>query len=358
MDIACIFGLLCLPQQTGGVAAKPVAPWTSPYLPGKTTLIASLAEWEEERRRIREGMVQAFGWPGDPGLRPPLDVRVHSESQEKNYTRKKITYAVERGIDGKGERVPAWLLVPKELKAGDRRPGILCLHQTNGALGKDEPVGLGGLPHLHLAKELAGRGFVCLVPDYPSFGEYTYDWKNNPYASGSIKAVTNNIRGIDLLASLPQVDSLKIGAVGHSLGGHNAMFTAAFEPRIRAVVTSCGFTRMARYYNGDLRGWTSDRYVPRIKERYGLDPARVPFDLPGVLALLAPGALFINAPEKDSNFAVLGVRETVDQLTPLYAWLGAPRALAVEYPDCGHDFPDEVREKAWIFLERQLDLKK
>jgi len=356
MHVICLVSLLCLSQQTSDAGAA--ATWTSSFVPGRTTPIANLPQWEEERRRIREGMVLAFGWPGDPGLRPPLDLREQSQSDEKTYTRTKISYAIEKAADGTVERIPAWLLVPKGLKAGERRPAILCLHQTNGALGKDEPVGLGGLPHLHLAKELAGRGFVCLVPDYPSFGEYAYDWKKNPYASGSIKAVTNNIRAIDLLASLPQVDPLKIGAVGHSLGGHNAMFTAAFEPRIRALVTSCGFTRMARYYNGDLRGWTSDRYVPRIKERYGLDPARVPFDLPGILALLAPAALFINAPEKDSNFAVVGVRETVDQLTPLYRWLGAPKALAVEYPDCGHDFPDDVREKAWVFLERQLDFNK
>ena len=31
------------------------------------------------------------------------------------------------------------------------------------------------------------------------------------------------------------------GALGHSLGGHNAIFTAVFDPRLKVVVSSCGF---------------------------------------------------------------------------------------------------------------------
>ena len=46
------------------------------------------------------------------------------------------------------------------------------------------------------AKELAQRGLVCLVPDYPSFGDYAYDFAKSPHPSGSIKAIWNNIRGV------------------------------------------------------------------------------------------------------------------------------------------------------------------
>lgn len=333
-------------------------PWISQFVPGKSNPISGRPQWEEERHRIRLGMVEAFGWPGDPKLRPPLKIETLTQVDEGAYWRRKIRYAVEWGPGGSLESVPAWLLIPKGIGAGQRRPAALCLHQTNGALGKDEPVGLGGLPHLHLAKELALRGWVCLAPDYPSFGEYAYDWKKNPYASGSIKAVTNNLRGVDLLVSLPEVDSTRIAAVGHSLGGHNALFTAAFEPRLAAVVTSCGFTRMARYYNGDLKGWTSDRYVPRIRDRYGLSPAKVPFDMPGILALTAPSVLFVNAPVNDDNFQVLGVKETMEQVQPLYQWLGVPSRVKASYPVCGHDFPDDVRKEAWEFLESHLGAPK
>ena len=47
-----------------------------------------------------------------------------------------------------------------------------------------------------------------------------------------MKAIWNNVRAIDLLESLPEVDPDAIGCVGHSLGGHNGLFTAAFDTRI------------------------------------------------------------------------------------------------------------------------------
>src|SRR6185295_14380807 len=96
-----------------------------------------------------------------------------------------------------------------------RTAAMLCLHQTT-KIGKGEPAGLGGLKTLHYAHELANLGFVCLVPDYPSFGDYSYDFKTagSHFASGSMKAVWNNLRAVDLLESLPEVDHDHIGCIG------------------------------------------------------------------------------------------------------------------------------------------------
>jgi hypothetical protein len=54
------------------------------------------------------------------------------------------------------------------------------------------------------------------------------------------------------------------------------------------MVTSCGFTSMRKYKNGDLTGWEGQRYMPLIAQKYGKDPARVPFDFPDSLVALAP----------------------------------------------------------------------
>lgn len=48
--------------------------------------------------------------------------------------------------------------------------------------------------------------------------------------------ITDNIRAVDLLSSLPFVDSLKIGATGSSGGGNQTMWLAAMDERIRAAV--------------------------------------------------------------------------------------------------------------------------
>ena len=39
---------------------------------------------------------------------------------------------------------------------------------------------------------------------------------------------------------------------------------------MKAVVTSCGWTPFGDYYGGNITGWTSDRYMPRLKDAYGL----------------------------------------------------------------------------------------
>ncbi len=196
--------------------------------------------------------------------------------------RKKITFAAEPG-----DRVPAWLLCPDDPPAATRRPAILCLHQTI-AIGKDEPVGLGTNPDLQYAHELADRGYVTLSPDYPNFGEYHLNVYNLGYQSATMKAIWNNLRAVDLLCSLKEVDPERIGAIGHSLGGHNAIFTALFDSRIKAVVSSCGFNAFPCYYNGNIAGWSHQGYMPRLRTVHGLDLKKVPFDFPELIAALAP----------------------------------------------------------------------
>ncbi len=71
-----------------------------------------------------------------------------------------------------------------------------------------------------------------LAPDYPSFGDAEgYDFAGDDYESGTMKGIVNHIRGVDLLVSRDDVDPNRLAVVGHSLGGHNAMFVAAFDQR-------------------------------------------------------------------------------------------------------------------------------
>ena len=241
-------------------------------------------DWAERVAHIRANMQQAMGPLPEARRWVPLDVEVVSEEKTAKYVRRKVRFTPEEG-----DRVPAWLLIPHELPASGKAPAMLCLHQTTG-IGKDEPVGLGGLKSLHYAHELAERGYVCLVPDYPSFGEYPYDFKKKGahFASGSMKAIWNNIRAVDLLEALPQVNPSRIGVIGHSLGGHNALFTAVFDERLKAIVSSCGFTPAHDYYGGKLAGWTSDRYMPRIRDVYENNADKIPFDFYEIIGALAP----------------------------------------------------------------------
>ncbi len=317
---------------------------------GHETPIDTAVQWHMRVSHIRDGMQQAMGPLPSEDKRVPLDMTVVSQEKTDKYLRQKIHYTPEPG-----DRVPAWLLIPNQLSADRQSAAMLCLHQTI-PIGKDEPAGLGGKASLHYAHELAERGYVCIVPDYPSFGEYTYDFKTQGahYASGSMKAIWNNLRAVDLLVSLPYVDKDHIGVIGHSLGGHNSLFTAVFDDRLKAVVTSCGYTPFHHYYQGKVAGWTSDRYMPRIRDVYGNDPDKLPFDFYEVLAAIAPRGVYSCSPKHDNNFEIAGVEKAVAEASKVYKLLGASEMLILDAPDAEHDFPAAQRRLAYAWLDKLL----
>lgn len=319
------------------------------YLDGEGTPhpVTSPEDWAVRRGHILDNMEKVMGpFPGE-AKRCPLDVKVLKEEDFPGYVRKTITYAAEPG-----DRVPAYLLVPKGLKG--RAPAMLCLHPTYKH-GKDMVVGLGDKPNRNYAQELAERGYVTLAPDYMSFGDYT---EMDPYAlgyqSGTMKCIWNHVRGVDLLQAMPEVDPERIGSIGHSLGGHNTLFVGVFDERVKVMVTSCGFNAFPKYYRGDLTGWTSDRYMPRIADVYGKDAAKMPFDFTEVLAALAPRHVFINAPLHDANFEVSGVYDCLKAARPVFELLGAGDRLVAQHPDAEHDFPAENRMAAYAFIDSVL----
>lgn len=316
---------------------------------GKQRPIKDVADWEIRRGHILANMQVVMGQLPGASKRVPLDVKQLEETKlDGGLVRRKISYQTEAD-----DRVHAYLFLP----AGEtkKRPAILCLHQTTN-IGKQEPAGLGGNPNLHYALHLAERGYVTLAPDYPSFGEHQFDFADAKfgYTSGTMKAIWDNLRAVDLLQSLPEVDPERLGCIGHSLGGHNTMFTAAFDQRIKVMVSNCGFTRFHKYYGGKLAGWTSARYMPLIASRYENSPDKVPFDFPEIVAAFAPRPFLASSPLHDSNFEVSGVKDTIAAAKPIYELFGEADNLQANYPDCAHDFPEDVRKVAYDFFDKHL----
>ena len=284
----------------------------------------------------------------------PLDLRILEEENVGAIKRQKITF-VSEVLAGEPDRVSAYLLLSgSSRRTGKKAAAVLCLHQTT-RIGKGEPAGVGGKPDLHYALELAQRGYVTLAPDYPNFGGYEFDPYAHGYASATMKGIVNHRRAIDLLQSLPEVDPDRVGVIGHSLGGHNALFLAAFDDRVKVIVTSCGFTSFAKYMKGDLTGWSHKGYMPRIADQYAKDPKQMPFDFSDILVSLAPRAVFINAPLRDNNFEVSGVRDCVEAALPVYDKVfRARKKLKAVYPSTAHEFPTAVRRESYRFLDRLL----
>src|SRR5262245_36461968 len=154
----------------------------------------SPAEYAYRRASTMLFMESTMGTLPLPSRRVPLDIELQSREETADYTRIKLTYAAEPG-----DRIPALLLVPKKVTLdstglggtianrdranannrgfGGRLSAMLCLHPTNPD-GKGQTAGFVGTESRHYGHQLAKRGFVCLIPDYPSFGDYkSYDFK-------------------------------------------------------------------------------------------------------------------------------------------------------------------------------------
>lgn len=326
---------------------------------GQTKTVTTPEDWEIKRTQILEGMQQAMGKLPNQADVSTLDIQTTDSLKAETYTRYTISFAVTEN-----ERVPAYLYIPAQAINNKKLPAMVALHGT-GDLGKKIVDGQGPLANRAYAKELAQRGYVVIAPDYPSMGDLAdYNFDTDRYESATMKGIVNHMRCIDVLQSRAEVDPERIGVIGHSLGGHNAMFVGAFDTRLKVVVASCGWTLFDFYdigeeaskrYGGRLGPWAQDRYMPLLREKYNLDGEQFPFDFDEVMAAIAPRAFFSNSPVGDSNFDYKGVEKGIASTAEVYQFFDAEENLQVRYPDAEHDFPTEVRLEAYQFIDKILN---
>jgi dienelactone hydrolase len=320
--------------------------------------VASVDEWRQRRQQIVGAFDSIIGQP--PTAKPSLAPKVNEEHDDGAYVRYHISYSVDDA-----ERVPAWLLVPKRLE----RPAaaILCLHGTTDT-AKDELVGLAGDRHMAFAQELTRRGYITLAPDHLAAGERrptgqrAYDtsefYARYPEWSAVGKAIWDGQRALDYLCTRPEVDPARLGVIGHSLGGHGAVFVAGADDRVRCAVSSCGITVLAR---DALRlDWARDDwyiYLPRLRPIF-LNGLHAPFDFHHLVALIAPRAFLnltaLNDPENFTVQATNAVAELGFRVSDVYALLGAADHFANYLHSNGHSFQREARALAYAWLDRWL----
>ena len=321
---------------------------------GEVLPVKNDADWQKRRAEILAGMQRVMGPLPGAEKRCPLDPQVTEEVDCGDYVRRSVSYASEPG-----SRVPAYLLIPKRVLAQSiKAPAVLALHQTHSA-GQKVVVGLGNSTNDEYGVELVKRGFVVLATPYTMLANYWPDVSSLGYQSGTMKSIWDNMRGLDYLSTLPFVKTNGFGAIGHSLGGHNGVYTSVFDERIRVVVSSCGLDSFLDYGGGDPqvwkpeRGWCQLRYMPALTNYAGRLP-EIPFDFHELIGALAPRVCFISAPMGDTNFKWRSVDEIAKAARPVYQLYGVPQHLQVAHPDCGHLFQAEMREKAYRLLEENL----
>ena len=138
----------------------------------------------------------------------------------------KVVVTQVRIIDKNGDVVAAKLYRPKTATAENPVPAIINMHGYQNDKDVQAPFSI----------ELARRGFVVLAPDALGHG----DSAGTPMNVGGWFAdptyVMGNETALAYLITLPFVDASNIGAMGHSMGGMNAVkLPALFPDNVKAL---------------------------------------------------------------------------------------------------------------------------
>ena len=130
-------------------------------------------------------------------------------------------------IPFQGARLPGYLHLPDGAGAAGGAPP--CVIMVNGADSVKEE-------YHNWARQFARRGLAVLTMDGPGQGELVGVLPMRPDAWEEPVGAA-----IDALAGTGKVDADRVGIWGSSMGGFLALRAAAFEPRLRAAVSSGGF---------------------------------------------------------------------------------------------------------------------
>ena len=302
----------------------------------------SSEEWYVWQKRLRTRLLDLM----DPfPEQVPLEPHVVEEREQFGVRYEKVVYTTAEDV-----QVPAWLLIPECID--QPAPGIICLH-GHGKYGKDS------VAHVDYGEEdrareiehynydyglqLAKRGFVTLCPDARGFNERGEGFRRYGRRDGcnvnGIKTMLlgmnltalntwDDMRGIDYLASRPEVDSSRIGCIGLSFGGTRSTYLAAVDERVKAAAVVCYLTTFKQYAltQGNFCG---SQFVPGI-----LKYAEVA-DLCG---LVAPRPLLIEAGIQDGGFPIEATREAYAHLEHIYAAAQVSKSLWLDEFEGGHQF--------------------
>jgi dienelactone hydrolase len=335
----------------GGRAQAPIGrevPWLAgvqtppPVLPVDAPRLASLvvdasgqpirtvAAWEARKDTLRRWWLDFLGPMPAARVNPPAWTTL-AEDRVDGVVRARIAYEVEPGIG-----TEAYLLRPDPRGPARRRPAAVVLHSTvNHSIL--QPAGLGPDPEKAFGLALARRGFVTLSPRnflWPTNdridakAETAKFLARHPRSRGMARMLHDAQVAVDLLSALPEVDPERIGSVGHSLGAKEVLYLAAFDPRVRATVSSEGGIGL-RFSN-----WDAPWYLgPAIN-----DPAftREQHEL---VALAAPRPfLLIGGDSADGDRSW----PFIEAALPVYQLYGSPPRLGLLNHKGGHAVPPEA----------------
>lgn len=255
------------------------------------------------------------------------------------------------------ERVPAALLIP-HVRARPA-PGLLYMHSHGGnyVQGKEELwQGCDVMPPY--APLLAAKGIVVLAIDSWCFSERRHAQDGARGERDLFKLMLwrgqvlwgmmlfDELQALSYLASLPEVDSEKLGVFGLSMGATKAWWLAALDERVQLCVDLCCLTDYDELIRtGHLEGHGLYYYVPRLLEH---------FSSAQINELIAPRARLSVNGRHDPLTPAAGVERIRERVCERYNQFEAGEHCRIELFDCGHEEISAMRALVNEWLDRYL----
>jgi cephalosporin-C deacetylase-like acetyl esterase len=248
------------------------------------------------------------------------------------------------------------LLLPKDLKAGEKRPVIVCQHGLEGrptdVCNPKERTKY----YNSFGAQLADLGYIVYAPQNPYIGHDNFrvlQRKANPLGLSLFSfIVRQHERTLDWLATLPNVDAERMAFYGLSYGGKTAMRVPALLPRYCLSICSGDFNEWIRK-NVSLDYPSSYMFSPEY-EMPEFDLGRT-FNYAEMAALIAPRPFMVERGHDDG----VGVDEWIAyeyaKVRRLYSRLKIPQKTEIEFFAGRHEIHGQG---TFLFLRKQLNWPK
>ncbi|MBY0514450.1 MAG: dienelactone hydrolase family protein, partial [Gemmataceae bacterium] len=310
---------------------------------------SSPAAWEKSCEWYRDYFhTEVIGKLPDPSMPPnPRTRQVYDEPTWAGY---EVMLDVYPDVFAYGI-----LLLPKNLKPGEKRPVVVCQHGLEGTPRstidpEKQPV------YAEFSKTLAEQGYIVYAPQNPYYGRNVFrqlQRKANPLELSLFSfVIRQHQRTLDWLETLPNVDPKRIGFYGLSYGGKTAMRVPAVEKRYCLSICSGDFNEwVGKNVSVDLDRsymWTGEY------EMYEFDLGNT-FNYAEMAYLIAPRPFMVERGHDDG----VGTDEMVSYEYARVRYLYANRLklagrTEIEYQVGGHRI---FGQGTYAFLAKHLNWK-
>lgn len=285
----------------------------------KPFLVRMGQDWEARRSELKARILRDMALDPLPD-RIPLDPHYSEPIDHPWCTIRRVAFQLWPGVYSRG-----LLFMPKELREKPA-PAMLCTHghTSDGYADADEQK-----RYLMFAK----LGYVTFVTSQDHHEDLLRGWSHQTYM------VWNNMRGLDFLQSLPEVDRNRIGVNGLSGGGLQAQMLLALDPRIKAATVG-GITTDYREALFTYRNHCECNHFPGIMTYT---------DQPEISALGFPAPVqFLTMDDWTLHFPA----DNFPTIRMIYRDNGYPDRAECVYWPTPHQYDRAKRERTYWWMEK------